>query len=219
MTWIGWDRLLENNQDKFSVARPILSVRFESALVFAFQLHARQVRKGGQIPYIAHLLAVAALVLEDGGDEDQAIAALLHDAVEDQGGKQTLQLIQERYGENVAQIVAGCTDADHIPKPPWRQRKETYLEHLIRATAEVRRVSLADKLHNARSLSQDLRRDGEAVWGRFKGGKQGTLWYYHSLVDIFGQFEHSQMYLEFKKAVEEINFFSRPNSGLPSHVY
>ena len=163
----------------------MLGARFEAALVYAAQLHRRQARKGSRTPYIAHLLAVAALVLEGGGDEDQAIAALLHDAVEDQGGYETLEAIRERFGERVAGIVAGCSDAFVTPKPPWRARKEAYLAHLREAPPEVRRVSLADKLHNARCLLRDYRREGEATWARFNGKREGTLWYYRALVEAF----------------------------------
>lgn len=182
----------------------MLTSRFEDALVFAHQLHASQTRKGTSIPYIAHLLAVTALVIADGGDEDQAIAALLHDAVEDQGGLKTLQLIRSRFGERVAVIVDGCTDAYGSPKPPWRERKERYLEHLKHASPEVQRVSLADKLHNARSILRDLRQNGEDIWSRFNGGKSGTLWYYHSLVLIFQQQVDSPMVEELALVVGEI---------------
>ena len=156
----------------------ILSSHFTEALVYATQLHAGQVRKGTQIPYVAHLLGVTALVLEAGGDEDEAIAALLHDAVEDQGGWETLTEIQKRFGDRVADIVEGCSDAYTQPKPPWRERKESYLAHLIDASQEVRRVSLADKLHNARSIYRDLQEYGTDIFEKFKGGKSGTLWYF-----------------------------------------
>ncbi len=164
---------------------PLLSPRFEQALVFACQLHARQLRKGTDIPYVSHLLAVSSLVLENGGDEDGAIAALLHDAVEDQGGLPTLAEIRNRFGERVAAIVEGCTDADTIPKPPWRERKERYIAHVGHALPEVQRVSAADKLHNARSIVRDLRRDSAGVWARFNGGRDGVLWYYRSLTTVF----------------------------------
>lgn len=164
---------------------PRLTVRFEEALVYAAQLHRFQTRKGTEIPYVSHLLAVTALVIQDGGDEDQAIAALLHDAVEDQGGRETLAEIHRRFGEQVARIVEHCTDAYEDPKPPWRARKESYLARLRQAPPEVQRVSLADKLHNARSILRDLRSGGPQVWERFRGGKEGTLWYYRSLVEIF----------------------------------
>ena len=162
-----------------------LTQQFKEALDYALELHRGQQRKGSDTPYMAHLLAVASLVLEDGGDEEQAIAALLHDAPEDQGGLETLAAIRQRFGDRVADIVHGCTDTYETPKPPWRQRKEAYLEHLQSATEEVCRVSLADKLHNARSLMTDLLRSGEDVWDRFNGGKDGTLWYYHSLLEVF----------------------------------
>lgn len=162
-----------------------LTERFENALRYAFALHGEQARKGSGTPYMAHLLGVTALVLENGGDEDNAIAALLHDAVEDQGGLATLAEIRRRFGDRVAEIVEGCTDSYEIPKPPWRERKERYLAHLRQASADVRRVALADKLYNARSILYDLKRSGEDVWARFRGGKDGSLWYYQALAEIF----------------------------------
>lgn len=127
-------------------------------------------------------MAVAALVIEAGGNEDLAIAALLHDAVEDQGGKETLARIRRDFGDHVAGIVAGCSDADTMPKPPWRPRKEQYVERIQSAHPDIRLVSAADKLHNARSILADLRLLGDAVWERFTGRKDGTLWYYRSMV-------------------------------------
>ena len=162
-----------------------LSDRFTDALVYVTKLHAQQRRKGTGVPYISHLLGVTAIVLEDGGDEDEAIAALLHDAVEDQGGQRTLAVIRERFGERVAEIVLGCTDADTIPKPPWRWRKEQYIAHVRHASPSVRRVSLADKFHNARAILHDQRQIGNAVFARFTGGVAGTLWYYRTLAHIF----------------------------------
>ncbi len=182
----------------------MLTSRFEDALQFAFQLHASQVRKGTEVPYFSHLMGVTALVLEDGGDEDQAIAALLHDAVEDQGGMATWQEIRRRFGENVAFLVDGLTDTYGSPKPPWRERKERYLNHLRQSGAEVQRISLADKLHNARSLLTDLRRSGHQTWQRFRGGREGTLWYYRTLVDIFQEINASPLVLEFSEVVAEI---------------
>ena len=161
----------------------VLTNRFEQALVYASQLHRYQVRKCSNVPYISHLLSVAAIVLEHGGDEDQAIAALLHDAVEDQGGVKTLESIRAKFGEKVATIVEGCTESDVIPKPPWRERKLAIINRHRQASAEVRRVILADKLHNVRSLLSDLYRYGDGVWDNFKGGKEGTLWFYRSLID------------------------------------
>lgn len=182
----------------------MLSNRFEEALVYATRKHSSQVRKGTPIPYIAHLLAVASIVLEDGGDEDQAIAALLHDAVEDQGGKPTLNEIRSKFGDGVAAIVEGCTDADTIPKPPWRNRKESYIRHLRSAPPEVLRVSLADKIHNVRAVLRDYRAVGENLWERFQGGKKGTLWYYRSLADTFGEIRRGPAAEEFAQTVAEL---------------
>ncbi len=161
-----------------------LSTRFQEALTFAAQLHAGQTRKGTDIPYISHLLGVTSIVLEHGADEDEAIAALLHDAVEDAGGVDTLEKIRVRFGETVAEIVAGCTDAWTDPKPPWRARKEAYIAHLRTASPSELLVSTADKLHNARTILKDYRVLGEGIWKRFNGGKTGTLWYYRSLVQV-----------------------------------
>lgn len=182
----------------------MLTGRFKAALDYAFELHAHQKRKSTQIPYISHLLGVTSLVLEDSGDEDEAIAALLHDAVEDQGGMPILDEIRARFGERVAQIVDGLTDAYGFPKPPWRERKELYLEHLKSADPAVRRVSLADKLHNARSILASLQTIGPSTWNRFNGGREGTLWYYRSLVEIFQQGEPSFMVTELARVVAEI---------------
>jgi (p)ppGpp synthase/HD superfamily hydrolase len=186
----------------------MLTNRFEAALLFATRLHARQSRKGSRVPYISHLLGVTALVLEDGGDEDQAIAALLHDAVEDQGGLATLEEIRSRFGEHVADIVEGCTDAFSQPKPPWKARKETYLAHLKLAGPDVRRVSLADKLHNARTILVDLRRYGERTWWRFNGGREGSLWYYHSLLEVYRELDDSPMVAELASVIAEIEKLS-----------
>ncbi len=162
-----------------------LTPRFADALTFAFDLHRTQERKDTGIPYFSHLMSVAALALENGADEEMAIAALLHDAVEDQGGRETAEKIRRRFGDRVADIVAGCTDAEVRPKPPWRQRKEAYIAHLAGAPADVVLVSAADKLHNARAILADLRAVGNAVWDRFNGGKKGSLWYYRGLVTAF----------------------------------
>lgn len=163
------------------------SERFDDALVYAHSLHREQTRKGTAIPYVSHLLAVASLVAEHGGDEEQAIGALLHDAAEDQGGEATLEAIGARFGERVRAIVAACSDTFEQPKPPWRARKEAYLAHCEAAAPDVLLVSAADKLHNARALVRDLRRDGAGTFGRFKGGRDGTLWYYRSLAELFGR--------------------------------
>lgn len=182
----------------------VLSSRFEGALILATRLHINQVRKSTRIPYVAHLLAVTALVLEDGGDEDQAIAALLHDAVEDQGGIEILDDIGRRFGERVARIVEGCSDSFESPKPPWRERKENYLRHLREADIDILRVSLADKLHNACSILRDLQQHGDVIWERFKGGEDGTIWYYRSLVDVFRNNDFSPMVGELQRVINKI---------------
>jgi (p)ppGpp synthase/HD superfamily hydrolase len=161
-----------------------LSERFSSAFEYAARLHAAQTRKGTPVPYVSHLLAVSSLVLEHGGDEDEAIAALLHDAVEDQGGAATAGEIRERFGDRVAEIVLGCSDTDVYPKPPWRSRKEAHLERLRSAPASVLLVSAADKLHNARGTLSEYRQQGDKVWARFNGGREGTLWYYRATLDL-----------------------------------
>ena len=162
-----------------------LTERFQSALAFATELHRHQRRKGTKIPYVSHLLGVASIALEIGADEDQAIAALLHDAVEDQGGAPCLDEIRERFGDRVASIVADCTDADTEPKPPWRARKEAYIASLSHKPAESLLVSLADKTHNARAILDDLVVHGPSLWERFTGGQEGSLWYYDELARAF----------------------------------
>lgn len=187
----------------------VLTDRFQQALQHAAGLHERQWRKGTRIPYVSHLLSVCALVLENGGDEDEAIAALLHDAVEDQGGRPTLDDIRRRFGEKVARIVDGCTDADTIPKPPWRERKERYIEHIRRAPPEVVRVSAADKLHNARCILADLRTQGNAVWGRFTADREGVLWYYRTLTEAYLAAGVGFLAEELNRTVSEIESLAR----------
>ena len=162
-----------------------LTESYAEALVFAFELHKAQFRKGSEIPYVAHLLGVSSLVLENGGNEAEAIAGLLHDAAEDQGGEPVLAEIERRFGRKVSEIVLGCTDSLEEPKPPWKQRKERYLEHVPTANASIQLVSSCDKLYNARSIVADYRALGETLWGRFRGGREGTLWYYRALADAF----------------------------------
>src|SRR6267142_4897586 len=149
-----------------------LGPRFLRAFLFAAEKHAGQTRKASSIPYIAHLMGVASLVLEAGGDEDLAIAALLHDVVEDCGGAPMLKEVRRRFGKRVAKVVDGCTDTDTYPKPPWRERKEDYIRHLRTADADTRLVSAADKLNNVRSVLADYREVGESIWSRLKGGRE-----------------------------------------------
>jgi (p)ppGpp synthase/HD superfamily hydrolase len=189
-----------------------LSTRFEEALVFATQLHAKQTRKGTTIPYISHLLAVTALVLENGGNEDEAIAALLHDSIEDQGGASMREEVRQRFGDKVVEIVDGCTDSDVFPRPPWRERKEAYIAHISQASARVRLVSAADKLHNARAILEDYRTVGEALWKRFNGGKEGTLWYYRAVVDALRKAGTTPLIEELDRVVSEIEYLTRENA-------
>lgn len=181
-----------------------LTRRFEDALRYATRVHRYQSRKGTEIPYVSHLLAVASLVLEDGGDEDQVIAALLHDVIEDQGGKRRLRDIRRRFGDRVARIVESCTDTDQTPKPPWRPRKERYIEHIRHAPLDVRRVSLADKLHNARSILRDFRLIGNRLWARFSSTSEDILWYYKSLAKAFRESKKDAMADELARVVREL---------------
>ncbi|MEN6615781.1 MAG: HD domain-containing protein [Syntrophorhabdus sp.] len=186
------------------ITEPVLGRRFEDAFLYAAKLHARQVRKGSGVPYIAHLIGVASIALEYGADEDEAIAALLHDAIEDQGGTKTRQGILDRFGKRVADIVEGCTDADTQPKPPWKERKEAYIAHIKDALPSVHLVSCSDKLHNARTILKDFRVHGEALWERFKGGKDGTLWYYRALSDSFRAVYPTPLSEELERVVAEL---------------
>ena len=181
--------------------------RLAQATAFAMTIHARQLRKGSDAPYISHLLAVASLVLEHGGDEEQAIAGLLHDAIEDAGADQEA-IIAERFGPRVAAIVRGCTDADVMPKPPWRARKEAYIAHLEYAGPDVLLVSAADKLHNARTVCSDLRGHGLAVFDRFKGGREGTLWYYRTICDAISRLLPGALAVQLALAVGEMERLS-----------
>jgi GTP pyrophosphokinase len=181
-----------------------LGPRFLRAFVFAAEKHKGQTRKASSIPYIAHLMGVASLVLEAGGDEDLAIAALLHDVVEDCGGAAMLKEVRRRFGGRVAKIVDGCTDAYTDPKPPWRERKEKYIARLRNEDKDTRLVSAADKLNNLRSIVSDYRAVGESVWSRFKGEREGTLWYYRSLRDEFLRDRPNRITRDLALAVSEL---------------
>jgi GTP pyrophosphokinase len=178
--------------------------RFHRAFQFAAQKHSGQTRKASTIPYIAHLMGVASLVLEAGGDEDLAIAALLHDVVEDCGGVPMLKEVRRRFGKRVAEVVDGCTDAYEAPKPPWRERKDSYICRLKKESADTRLVSAADKLNNVRSILSDYRAVGESVWSRFNGGREGTLWYYRTLRDEFLRRDKNRITRDFDLAVREL---------------
>jgi GTP pyrophosphokinase len=162
-----------------------LSPQFEKALCYATRIHGGQLRKKTRIPYIAHILGVAAIAMEYGANEMEAIAALLHDAVEDCGGAKRLRDIDRKFGKDVARIVEGCTDTDQTPKPPWLKRKKTYVAHVRHAPIPTKLVSASDKLHNVRAILTEYRSEGERLWNRFNGGKQGALWYYRALVNAF----------------------------------
>jgi (p)ppGpp synthase/HD superfamily hydrolase len=181
-----------------------LGPRFAEAFLYAAEKHATQKRKRTDVPYISHLMAVAALVMEAGGGEDEAIAGLLHDVVEDCGGMPVLEEVRRRFGTRVADIVQGCTDAYTIPKPEWKKRKLDYLDTLRRAGDDVRLVSAADKLHNVRTILADYRKEGDAVWDRFSGRREGTLWYYRAVLDVLREGTPNRLIEELQRVVTEL---------------
>jgi len=182
----------------------LLSPRFNSALIYAAELHQEQERKVSGSPYLGHLLRVAGIVLEYGGNEDEAIGALLHDAVEDQGGMPVLEEIRRRFGEAVAETVLGCSDAQARPKPPWQQRKQAHVDHVRSASPAVRMVVAADKLDNARSLLREYRIRGESLWNFFHGGRSGTLWYYDAMLAALKDAGVSPLVEELERTLAEI---------------
>ncbi len=196
---------------------PLLTGRFVRALALANEVHGEQRRKGTRIPYVAHLLVVAGLVLEDGGAEDEAIAALLHDVVEDGGGLPMLERIREQFGERVARIVADCSDTTSPgEKEPWRERKLRYLDHLGSITDDGSlRVSLADKVHNSRSIVRDYRLEGPRLWERFNTrSATDQLWYYESLLEFFEGARPGPLTEDFRLAVDELAaLVAREESG------
>ena len=194
-----------------------LGPRFLRAFLFAAKKHSGQTRKASTIPYVAHLMGVASLVLEAGGDEELAIAALLHDVVEDCGGAPMLNQIRHDFGSRVAKVVEGCTDADTYPKPPWRERKEGYIRHLAGADADTRLVAAADKLNNVRSILSDYRALGDSVWSRFNGGRDGTLWYYRTLRDVFLQYKANRITLDLDLAVRELESLTQADPISNAH--
>lgn len=184
-----------------------MSGRFESALVYACQVHRGQTRKGTGISYIAHILGVTAIAMEYGADEDEAIGALLHDTAEDGGGEARLAEIRARFGDAVGDIVFGCSDSlvEHPEdKLPWRERKENYLAHLEGASDSVSLVSAADKLHNVRAVTRNLREHGDEVWERFQGKRDGTLWYYEAVADALLRRYRSPLTRDLQRAVDEL---------------
>ena len=193
------------------IEKPLLTNRFVEALGYAAELHLHQRRKGKGQPYVGHLLGVAAIVIHHGGGEDEVIAALLHDAVEDQGGLPRLDEIREKFGERVARIVDGCTDSYEASgeKREWGERKRAYIEKIAYEPQDVRLVSAADKLANAREILADFRLEGDAVFGRFQGRKQGTLWYYRTLVNVFRKAGSNALIDELDRVVTELESLAR----------
>lgn len=187
-----------------SAGATVLGERFERALDLAFELHHGQSRKGSGIPYFGHLLGVASIVIETGGSEDEAIAALLHDAAEDQGGHATVERIRAEFGDSVATVVEECSDSFGEPKPPWRERKQAYLERLEEASDGALAVSLADKLHNMRTIVVDYRAVGEILWDRFNADRDEVLWYYRSLAAAFAKLRPGPLATELSAAVAEL---------------
>ena len=189
---------------KISLKPPKLGSRLQRAFRYAAEKHDGQTRKQSAVPYLSHLMAVASLVLEGGGDEDMAIAALLHDVVEDCGGMPRLREIRKQFGHRVAKIVEGCTDSFGEPKPEWVERKKDYLREVKHAGAETRLVSASDKLHNVRTILADYRQHGEDIWTRFTGKRDGTLWYYRALSDEYRRRSPNRITRELEIAVAQL---------------
>ena len=181
-----------------------ITARFDEAVRYAREVHAGQSRKGGRAPYVAHLLGVASIVLDDGGTEDEAIAALLHDAAEDHGGRPRLDDIRARFGDAVARIVEDCTDSWETPKKPWAERKLAYAEHARALPASSLRVSAADKVHNTYATLRDLRNVGEAVWARFNASADDVIAYYGRLVRSYREAGGGRLVDELERIVRGI---------------
>ena len=185
-----------------------LSRQFEKALTYATRIHGGQLRKKTRIPYIAHIIGVAAIAMEYGANETEAIAALLHDAVEDCGGAKRLRDIERKFGKKVARIVEGCTDTDRTPKPPWLERKNAYVAHVRHAPMPTKLVSASDKLHNVRAILMDYRKEGERLWSRFSAGKHGALWYYRALVNAFTGKRIEPLVQELNRTLSQLELLS-----------
>jgi (p)ppGpp synthase/HD superfamily hydrolase len=211
--------------DQPSANNERLGRRFAEALQFAADVHRCDSRKGSDVPYVGHMLGVCSLVLEEGGSEDQAIAALLHDAAEDHGGAEMLEQIDSRFGPAVMEIVEACSDTLESPKPPWRVRKERHLDRLAREPDSVLLVSLADKLYNARAITRDYKSVGERLWSRFKTERDEQLWYYRSLSQTFvRRMPRCLMTGELVAVLDELDQLiatrkSRCESALPAPVH
>lgn len=198
--------------------RGVLTGRFDEALVYALQAHDTQTRKSTKVPYAAHLLGVSSLVLEAGGSETEAIAALLHDVVEDQGGAERLVDVRERFGEEVARIVEECSAEDKTDDPGWRPRKLRYIEGIATISPSALLVSLADKLYNARAILDDYRELGHDVWGRFGADEpkdRSVLWYYDSLIEAYAaraDAASARLLAELRRTIGQLDLLvRRPN--------
>jgi (p)ppGpp synthase/HD superfamily hydrolase len=181
-----------------------LTERFDAAVQFAREVHAGQTRKGTTMPYIGHLLGVSSIVLDNGGNEDEAIAALLHDAAEDQGGRTRLEEIRSRFGDTVAKIVEDCTDSWETPKRPWAERKRAYAERARTLPPSSLRVSIADKVHNSYAILRDLRNEGDAVWKRFNAAPDDVIAYYQALVRAYREAGGGKLVDELERIVRGI---------------
>jgi (p)ppGpp synthase/HD superfamily hydrolase len=198
----------------------MLTKRYTQAFQLAAQLHQTQQRKGTKVPYLSHLMAVSSLVLEYSGTEDEAIAGLLHDAVEDQGGQATLQTIREQFGDAVAEIVWAVSDTDVQPKPAWKVRKEIYIAHAREATSSARLVSACDKLHNLRSILRDYLEQGEGQWARFvpeaptlAEKRDMVIWYYSQLTQVYLEVGPAQVGRELKRTLEALLEATQTSAG------
>ncbi|HYT67947.1 MAG TPA: HD domain-containing protein [Vicinamibacterales bacterium] len=183
---------------------PTLTRRFDEAFLYAHETHAGHTRKGNGVPYIGHLMGVASIVIDDGGNEDEAVAALLHDAPEDCGGRERLEDIRARFGDAVAKIVEDCTDSWTTPKAPWAERKQKYAEHARSLSGSSLRVSAADKVHNAYAILRDLRNVGDKVWERFNASADDIVGYYHSLVRSYREAGGGRLVDELDRIVRAI---------------
>jgi GTP pyrophosphokinase len=194
----------------------MLTSRFAQAFLLAERAHGDQIRKGSGVPYITHLMAVSAIIGEYGGDEDQMIAGLLHDVLEDRGHVVSLSQIRGMFGWRVAMIVESCSDTMVKPKPPWEERKRAYLEKLAQESPVVKLVSAADKLHNARALVRDYAEVGEAMWTRFNASKHRQCWYLRGCVVALGQSWDHLIVRELDEIVSELQGMC--TAGASEHV-
>jgi len=195
--------------------RPLYSPRLGEALVFAAEAFRATRRKGSDVPYLTHLLAVAALVGENGGDEDQLIAAVLHDYLEDIPDA-SAAVLEKRFGHEVTRMVEGLSEIRGHPKPAWEVRKKEYLERLETAPPKVKLISACDKLHNVRSVRRALRTEGEKIWERFTRGRAGTLWYYGKVVEALSRGWDGEILAELRAEVAGLLAEAGATQGAPA---